>query len=104
MLLSAGFYRFANFMEPFALIWQVVAAVAIGGLVLVLIFAIVEPGPLVKRRPFPRKRRASMQSAEGQEAVGAQGSDVPVDAGESTGHKDGKQETANSPELSPPPT
>lgn len=42
-----------------ALFWQVFAAIAIGGIVVVVVFAIIEPGPLVKKRPFPRKRRSA---------------------------------------------
>ena len=45
-------------VEPLSAMWQVLATLAIGGLVLVVILAIIEPGPLVKRRPFPRKPRS----------------------------------------------
>ena len=48
--------------ELLSTMWQVLATLAIGGLVLVVILAFIEPGPLVKRRPFPRKPR-SQQSA-----------------------------------------
>ena len=51
-----------------ALFWQVLAAIAIGGIVVVVIFAIIEPGPLVKKRPFPRKRRSEQGHVEREEA------------------------------------
>ncbi len=44
--------------------WQVLATLAIGGIVLVLILAIIEPGPLVKKRPFARKRRSQQSDSE----------------------------------------
>ena len=36
-------------------LWQMLAVLAVSGLILVLLFAIIEPGPLVKKRPFPRR-------------------------------------------------
>ncbi len=61
-----------SWFELGELLWQVLAAVAIGGIVIVVIFAIIEPGPLVKRRPFPRKRRSQQEDGE-QEVAGAPG-------------------------------
>ncbi len=39
------------------LLWQAVAVIAVLGLLLVLVFAILEPGPLQKRRSFGKGRR-----------------------------------------------
>ncbi len=50
--------------ELFSSMWQVLATLAIGGIVLVLILAIIEPGPLVKKRPFARKRRSQRSDSE----------------------------------------
>ena len=50
--------------ELFSSMWQVLATLAIGGIVLVLILAIIEPGPLVKKRPFARKRRSQQSDSE----------------------------------------
>ncbi len=55
-------------LDPYALLWQVLAAVAIGGIVIVLIFAIIEPGPLTKKRPFPRKRRSAPADVDREDA------------------------------------
>ncbi len=60
-------------VDPNALLWQVLAAVAIGGIVVVLILAIIEPGPLVKRRPFPRRRRSAPADVEQDDAEGPDG-------------------------------
>ncbi len=43
--------------EVLSLLWQMLAVLAMGGILLVLLFAIIEPGPLVKKRPFSRQRR-----------------------------------------------
>ena len=45
--------------------WQILAVLAVGGIVLVAILAIIEPGPLVKRRPFPRKERSRPSESKG---------------------------------------
>ena len=50
--------------ELISSMWQVLATLAIGGIVLVLILAIIEPGPLVKKRPFARKRRSQRSDSE----------------------------------------
>jgi len=55
-------------VDPGALLWQVLAAIAVGGIVVVLIFAIIEPGPLVRKRPFPRRKRTAQADAEHEEA------------------------------------
>lgn len=57
-----------SWLDPGALLWQVLAAIAIGGIVIVLIFAIIEPGPLVNKRPFPRRKRTAPADAEQEEA------------------------------------
>ena len=46
-------------------LWQILAGLALGGVVLVLILAIIEPGPLVKRRPFPREERSGRSKSDG---------------------------------------
>ena len=46
------------------MLWQFLAILAVGGIVLVVILAIIEPGPLVKRRPFPRKERSRPQRSK----------------------------------------
>ena len=50
---------------PWSGLWQILAGLALGGVVLVLILAIIEPGPLVKRRPFPRKQRSGRSKSDG---------------------------------------
>lgn len=50
---------------PWSGLWQILAGLALGGVVLVLILAIIEPGPLVKRRPFPRKQRSGRSESDG---------------------------------------
>lgn len=62
------FHVGAIWVDPGALLWQVLAAIAIGGIVIVLIFAIIEPGPLVRKRPFPRRKRTAPADAESDEA------------------------------------
>lgn len=48
-------------MDWVQFIWQALALIALGGLVIVIILAIIEPGPLEKQRGFgsSRKKRAS---------------------------------------------
>ncbi|GEM_PF-6332623 len=47
-------------------LWQAIAVIAVLGLSLLLLFAILEPGPLQKRRSFgkPRTPGKSEESAE----------------------------------------
>ena len=49
--------------ELLTTIWQVLATLTIGGLVIVVLLAFIEPGPLVKRRPFPRKPRSQKSAS-----------------------------------------
>ena len=49
---------------PLSSIWQILAILAVAGIVLVVILAIIEPGPLVKRRPFSRKERTSRSESD----------------------------------------
>ena len=72
-------------IDPFALVWQILAAIAFGGLILIVIFAIVEPGPLVKRRPFPRKRRSTQPIGEQGDAEEPDGMGSPSDNAETSG-------------------
>jgi len=46
-------------------VWQILAILALAGIVIVVILAIIEPGPLEKRRPFARKERSSGSEAGG---------------------------------------
>jgi len=50
---------------PLSSIWQILAVLAVAGIVLVLVLAIIEPGPLVKRRPFSRKERSRRSESDG---------------------------------------
>ena len=56
-------------VELISSIWQILATLAIGGIVLVLVLAIIEPGPLVKKRPFARKRRSQQSESEDERIV-----------------------------------
>lgn len=53
-----------NANGPWSGLWQILAALALGGIVLIVILAIIEPGPLVKRRPFPREERSRKLKSE----------------------------------------
>ena len=46
-------------------LWQMLAVLAVSGLILVLLFAIIEPGPLVKKRPFPRRQHQKRSGDDG---------------------------------------
>ena len=74
MQLKLGFFALhglpAAAIDPLSLLWQFLAALAVGGLLVVVIFAIIEPGPLVKKRPFPRKRRSTQRKAVQEDAPG----------------------------------
>lgn len=50
---------------PLSSMWQVLAVLAVAGIVLVVVLAIIEPGPLVKRRPFPREKRSRRSESDG---------------------------------------
>ena len=50
--------------EPLSVLWRVLAVFAVGGLLLVVILAVIEPGPLVKRRPFPGRNRTGKHRAQ----------------------------------------
>lgn len=49
--------------ETLSAVWQILAILAVAGLVVVVALAIIEPGPLVKRRPFSRKERRPPQTS-----------------------------------------
>lgn len=66
-------------MEFLELLWQILAVLAFAGIVLMLVFAIIEPGPLVKKRPFPR-RGAARTAGDGD----GDGSADSADAGDSS--------------------
>lgn len=50
---------------PFSALWQILAILAVVGIVIVVVLAIIEPGPLVKRRPFSREERSRVSESEG---------------------------------------
>lgn len=52
---------------PLLALWQALAILAVAGIVIVVVLAIIEPGPLVKRRPFSKKQRSR---GSGSEVVG----------------------------------
>ena len=50
--------------EPLSALWQILAILAVAGIVIVVGLAIIEPGPLVKRRPFSREERSHESESE----------------------------------------
>lgn len=56
---QTGFLMWNSFL------WQMLAVLAVSGLILVLLFAIIEPGPLVKKRPFPRRQHQKRSGDDG---------------------------------------
>ena len=72
-------------IDPFSLIWQILAAIAFSGLILIVIFAIIEPGPLVKKRPFPRKQRSTQPTGEKGDAAESDGVGSPSENVDSSG-------------------
>ena len=51
--------------EPLSALWQILAILAVAGIVMVVGLAIIEPGPLVKRRPFSREERSHESESKG---------------------------------------
>lgn len=72
---------------PLSAFWQILAVLAVAGIVIVAILAIIEPGPLVKRRPFPRKERLRGSEEEGRDSGGPQL--APESADRNPGQNDG---------------
>lgn len=80
--------------EIFSAVWQILAILAVAGLVVVVLLAIVEPGPLVKRRPFSRKQRMP-RGAPGEADPKQQMPDAMAgDDGEQDGQGEGGQRRA----------
>ena len=50
---------------PLSALWQMLAILALAGIVIVVVLAIIEPGPLVKRRPFSREERSGRSKSDG---------------------------------------
>lgn len=50
-------------------LWQILAILALAGIVVVVILAIIEPGPLEKRRPFARKERSPGSEVGGRNSL-----------------------------------
>lgn len=48
--------------DSLSAIWQILAILAVAGLAIVILLAIIEPGPLVKKRPFPKRQRRSVHT------------------------------------------
>ncbi len=80
--------------ETLSAVWQILAILAVAGLVVVVLLAIVEPGPLVKRRPFSRKQRMP-RGARGEADPKQQMPDAMAgDDGEQDGQGEGGQRRA----------
>lgn len=67
--------------EPLSALWQILAILAVAGIVIVVCLAIIEPGPLVKRRPFSRKERSheSESESEGRSSLDTQSAAASAD-------------------------
>lgn len=50
---------------PLSALWQILAVLALGGIVLVVVLAIIEPGPLERRRPFSREKESRQSESDG---------------------------------------
>lgn len=48
--------------DSLSAIWQILAILAVAGLAIVILLAIIEPGPLVKKRSFPKSQRRSVRT------------------------------------------
>lgn len=48
--------------DSLSAIWQILAILAVAGLAIVILLAIIEPGPLVKKRPFPKRQGRSVRT------------------------------------------
>lgn len=68
-------------------LWQTLAILALAGIVVIVILAIIEPGPLVKRRPFSRKERSSGSEVGGRNAPNPHS--APDSADRNPGQNDG---------------
>lgn len=75
---------------PLSALWQMLAVLALIGIVLVVVLAIIEPGPLVKRRPFPRAARTRQSEPEGPRRTSADQPSVPAGADENLDSNDGE--------------
>lgn len=53
-----------NSGEPLSALWHILAILAVAGIVIVVGLAIIEPGPLVHRRPFSRGKRSRESETE----------------------------------------
>lgn len=67
---------------PLQMFWQVLAILAVVGLVIISIMAMIEPGPLVKRRPFSRKQRSRRQESHEANSTDRKSDPGPPDADE----------------------
>lgn len=73
-------FHWAVAADSLSAIWQILAILAVAGLAIVILLAIIEPGPLVKKRPFPKRQRNSVQTSK--EADPAQQKLDPLRGGE----------------------
>ena len=55
------------------LLWQAIAIIAVLGLLLVLVFAVLEPGPLQKRRSFGKGRKTEEPGPQAAEDEASRG-------------------------------
>ncbi len=55
------------------LFWQAIAIIAVLGLLLVLVFAVLEPGPLQKRRSFGKGRKTEEPGPQAAEDEASRG-------------------------------
>ena len=61
-------------MDGWGIVWQILAYGALAAIVIVVIFAIIEPGPLQEQRRFGR-RRQDQEAAAGESEHGDASSD-----------------------------
>jgi len=74
---------------PMSALWQILAILAVAGIVIVVILAIIEPGPLVKRRPFSREERSRRSESESDGRSSQDTHKVPASADRTLDHNEG---------------
>ena len=75
---------------PLSGLWQVLAILALVGIVIVVVLAIIEPGPLVKKRPFSREAGRRQSGSDGARRTSPDRPSRPTGADENLGPNDGK--------------
>lgn len=66
--------------EPLSALWHILAILAVAGIVIVVGLAIIEPGPLVHRRPFSRRERSRESETESDGRTSLDTQSVPASA------------------------